>query len=81
MSIRSELSFTYREFRTIELVTQGMKNAEIGEAMGTTEHVVKNLLEIVFDKLGFSNRVEVALWYTRRQWEWGQLTLAGGDCA
>ena len=70
------MTFTYREFRAIELVTKGMKNAEIASEIGTSQHVVKNLIRTVLDKLGFSNRVEVALWYTRRQWEWGRVLIS-----
>jgi DNA-binding CsgD family transcriptional regulator len=37
--------------------------------IGTTEYVVKNHLRIIFDKLGFWNRVEPALWYEARRHE------------
>jgi len=56
-----------RESRVIELVAQGLKNSEVAEAIGTTEHVVKNYLRIIYDKLGLWNRVELALWYEARQ--------------
>ena len=57
------------ERRVIELVAQGLKNGEIAEVMGTTEHVVKNYLRVIYDKLGLWNRVELALWYEARQHE------------
>jgi len=41
-----------REQRVIELVAQGLKNREVADAIGTTEHVVKNYLRIIYDKLG-----------------------------
>ncbi len=56
-----------RESRVIELVAQGMKNHEVAHAIGTTEHVVKNYLRVIYDKLGLWNRVELALWYESRQ--------------
>ena len=56
-----------REQRVIQLVAQGMKNREVAEAIGTTEHVVKNYLRVIYDKLGLWNRVELALWYESRQ--------------
>jgi DNA-binding NarL/FixJ family response regulator len=56
-----------RERRVIELVAQGLKNSEVAEVIGTTEHVVKNYLRIIYDKLGLWNRVELALWYEARQ--------------
>ena len=56
-----------REQRVIELVAEGLKNREVAEAIGTTEHVVKNYLRVIYDKLGLWNRVELALWYESRQ--------------
>jgi DNA-binding NarL/FixJ family response regulator len=56
-----------REQRVIQLVAQGMKNREVANAIGTTEHVVKNYLRVIYDKLGMWNRVELALWYESRQ--------------
>jgi DNA-binding NarL/FixJ family response regulator len=58
-----------RELRVIELVAQGLKNSEVAEAIGTTEHVVKNYLCIIYDKLGLWNRVELSLWYEARRRE------------
>ena len=58
-----------REYRIIELVAQGLKNCEVADAVGTTEHVVKNYLRVIYDKLGLWNRVELALWYEARQHE------------
>ena len=34
---------------------------EIAEFLGTTEHVVKNILRAIFDRAGCWNRVELAL--------------------
>jgi len=56
-----------REQRVIELVAQGLKNSEVAQAIGTTEHVVKNYLRTIYDKLGLWNRVELALWYEARR--------------
>jgi DNA-binding NarL/FixJ family response regulator len=58
-----------REQRVIELVAQGLKNKEVACEMGTTEHVVKNYLRTIYDKLGLWNRVELALWYEARRHE------------
>jgi len=58
-----------REQRVIELVAQGLKNSEVAESIGTTEHVVKNYLRVIYDKLGLWNRVELALWYEARRHE------------
>src|SRR5204862_1720193 len=56
-----------REHRVIQLVAQGLKNREVADAIGTTEHVVKNYLRVIYDKLGLWNRVELALWYESRR--------------
>ena len=57
----------HREQRVIELVAQGLKNREVAHEIGTTEHVVKNYLRVIYDKLGLWNRVELALWYEARR--------------
>lgn len=56
-----------RERDVVRLVAAGLKNREIGLELGVSEHVVKNYLRGIFDKLGMWNRVEVALWYVARQ--------------
>ena len=58
-----------RQQQVIELVAQGLKNSEVAQVIGTTEYVVKNHLRVIFDKLGFWNRVELALWYEARRHE------------
>jgi DNA-binding NarL/FixJ family response regulator len=58
-----------RELRVIELVAQGLKNREVAASIGTTEHVVKNYLRVIYDKLGVWNRVELALWYEAHRCE------------
>jgi len=67
-----------REQRVIQLVAQGMKNSEVACEIGTTEHVVKNYLRAIYDKLGLWNRVELALWYEARRFE---MTLHAGGAA
>jgi DNA-binding NarL/FixJ family response regulator len=58
-----------REQLIIKRVAEGCKNREIADSIGTTEHVVKNYLRVIYDKLGLWNRVELALWYEARQHE------------
>lgn len=57
---RSQLS--QREREIIVLIAQGYKNKEIAEKMFITEQTVKNHLHNVFDKLGVSDRLELALY-------------------
>jgi two-component system nitrate/nitrite response regulator NarP len=58
-----------REQLIIQRVAEGCKNREIADSLGTTEHMVKNYLRLIYDKLGMWNRVELALWYEARQHE------------
>ena len=58
-----------REQQLIALVAQGLKNREVAAHIGTTEHVVKNYLRVIYDKLGLWNRVELALWYEAHRHE------------
>ena len=55
-----------KEKRIIKLVAQGLKNKDVAKEIGTTEHVIKNYLRDIYDKLGLWNRVELALWYISR---------------
>ncbi len=59
-------SLNSRDQKIIELVSQGLKNQEIAREIGTTEHVVKNYLRVIYDKLGMWNRLELALWHVSR---------------
>ncbi|HET9697590.1 MAG TPA: LuxR C-terminal-related transcriptional regulator, partial [Terriglobales bacterium] len=52
---------TPKELRIIALIVQGYKNKEIASQLGTTEQVIKNYLRNVYDKIGVSDRLELAL--------------------
>jgi DNA-binding NarL/FixJ family response regulator len=49
-----------REEEISKLVAEGMSNREVSRALRISESTVKNSLFHVFDKLGISNRVELA---------------------
>ena len=51
-----------REMEIVVLVAQGFKNKEMAERMFISEQTVKNHLHNVFDKLGVSDRLELALY-------------------
>jgi len=53
---------TPREESVVRLVVQGMVNREIAQELHLSEHTIKNYLFRIFDKLGVSNRVELALY-------------------
>jgi DNA-binding CsgD family transcriptional regulator len=46
----------------ITCITQGKRNKEIAFQLGTTEQVIKNYLRKIYDKLGVSDRLELALY-------------------
>jgi len=52
---------TAKELRIVALIVQGYKNKEIATRLGTTEQVIKNYLRNVYDKIGVSDRLELAL--------------------
>ncbi|MCW5982786.1 MAG: response regulator transcription factor [Bryobacteraceae bacterium] len=57
---RSPLSA--REKEIVALVAQGYRNREMAEKMFISEQTVKNHLHNIFDKLGVSDRLELALY-------------------
>lgn len=53
---------TPKELQIVALVSEGAKNREIGVRLGTKEQVVKNYLRSIYDKIGVSDRLELALY-------------------
>jgi DNA-binding NarL/FixJ family response regulator len=51
-----------REMKIVQLVAQGFQNKEIGKELFISENTVKNHLRNIFDKLGVSDRLELALY-------------------
>lgn len=58
---RREL-LTARELEIVALVAQGFRNKEIADKLSIGEQTVKNHLHNIFDKLGVSDRLELALY-------------------
>ena len=52
---------TSKELKIVALIVQGYKNKDIATRLGTTEQVIKNYLRNVYDKIGVSDRLELAL--------------------
>ena len=53
---------TPKELQIVSLVSEGAKNREIALRLGTKEQVVKNYLRSIYDKVGVSDRLELALY-------------------
>ena len=51
-----------REMEVVQLIAQGFHNKEIGKKLFISEQTVKNHLHNIFDKLGVSDRLELALY-------------------
>ncbi len=66
-SPRSQPKLSPKELLMITCITRGMRNKEIAYQVGTTEQVVKNYLRKVYDKLGVSDRLELALYCMHHQ--------------
>lgn len=59
---RSQPRLSPKEMAIIACITQGKRNKEIAFQLGTTEQVIKNYLRKIYDKLGVSDRLELALY-------------------
>jgi DNA-binding NarL/FixJ family response regulator len=56
---------THRETEVIGLVTEGCSNKDVALRLGITEDTVKRHLTNIFDKVGMSTRLELALFALR----------------
>ncbi len=55
-------SLSTREREIVGLIAQGFKNKDMAERLFISEQTVKNHLHNIFDKLGVSDRLELALY-------------------
>jgi DNA-binding NarL/FixJ family response regulator len=62
LSPRNQPRLSPKEMAIISCITQGKRNKEIAFQLGTTEQVIKNYLRKIYDKLGVSDRLELALY-------------------
>lgn len=72
---RRNFGLTQREIEVIGLVTEGCSNREVASRLSITEDTVKRHLTNVFDKVGMSTRLELALFALKNKLVAGQ---AGG---
>ena len=61
-------SLSRREREIVNLVTHGLRNKELAERLSISEQTVKNHMHKIFDKLGVSDRLELALYAIHHNW-------------
>ena len=76
---KHQLRLSEKEMLIIGGVTQGLKNKDIALEVGTTEQVVKNYLRKIYDKLGVTDRLELALYSMHRRLLDGYIPPSGRD--
>src|ERR1035437_7160593 len=58
---------TKRESQVVHWISEGLPNREISQKLGISEHTVSNYLFRIFNKLGVSNRLELALYAIKQR--------------
>ena len=58
---------TARESELLPMLAQGYSNQEIARALSISVHTIKHHCSHIYDKLGSSNRVELALFAIHHQ--------------
>ena len=64
---RNSNQLTGREESVVRLVAEGLTNREISHQLNLSEHTVRNYLFRIFDKLGTSTRLELAVLVNSRR--------------
>lgn len=62
-----DLPLTPREREIAELAVQGLTNRQMAAKLSVSEQTVKNHLHNIFEKLGFSDRLELALYVVHKR--------------
>jgi DNA-binding NarL/FixJ family response regulator len=77
---RGSSLLTKREEGVVDLVAEGLTNRDISHQLNLSEHTVRNYLFRIFNKVGTSNRLELALYaIDRRESHDQQISLAAID--
>ena len=58
---------TAREAEVVHLLADGLSTRDISHKLALTEHTIRNYLSAIYDKLGVSSRVELALYAVARE--------------
>jgi DNA-binding NarL/FixJ family response regulator len=67
ITVRGTALLTKREEGVVHLVAEGMTNRDISQELKLSEHTVRNYLFRIFNKVGTSNRLELALYAIDRR--------------
>jgi DNA-binding NarL/FixJ family response regulator len=67
MYLRGTGLLTKREEGVVDLVAEGLTNRDISHQLNLSEHTVRNYLFRIFNKVGTSNRLELALYAIDRR--------------
>ncbi|MGH9469813.1 MAG: LuxR C-terminal-related transcriptional regulator [Terriglobia bacterium] len=73
-------TLTQREKTIISYLVQGWRNREIAEHLSISEQTVKNHLRAVYDKVGVSDRLELALYIIHQRVELPASAAPVGTC-
>lgn len=66
-ALRGSNILTKREESVVQLVAEGMTNRAVSQRLNLSENTVRNYLFRIFNKLGTSNRLELALYENNRK--------------
>jgi two-component system, NarL family, nitrate/nitrite response regulator NarL len=58
---------TPREAQVVHLLADGLSTRDISQKLALTEHTIRNYLSAIYEKLGVSSRVELALYAVARE--------------
>ncbi|MBW8270535.1 response regulator [Caldovatus aquaticus] len=75
-AVPEPVRLTRREHEIIGLVLQGLRNKQIADRLQITEGTVKIYLHAIYQKLGVTSRMELAIWCRERS-----LAAAGASAA
>jgi DNA-binding NarL/FixJ family response regulator len=76
-----QLPLSHREQEIARLVAQGNSNKEVAQKLFIAPQTVKNHLHSIFDKLGISDRVELALYIIHRGLHLEEEDISGRRCS
>ena len=62
-----DVALSPREEQIVELIAQGLTNAEIAARLSLRPQSVKNRLSEIFQKTGLRSRTALAVWSLRRE--------------